>query len=81
MSKAKEMLGDNESATNMLLFSMWTDTMKAIAENGKGNIMFFDGSAEGMENIMRRMMALTSLKETESRNTANTTAGRQDKNS
>jgi regulator of protease activity HflC (stomatin/prohibitin superfamily) len=58
LSRAKEMLGDNDDATYIILFSMWTDTMKAVAENGKGNIIFFDGSTDGMQDTIKRIMGM-----------------------
>jgi prepilin-type processing-associated H-X9-DG protein len=45
--------------SSMILFQMWTETVKHVAEYGKGNVMFFDGSAEGMDKTMREMMALS----------------------
>jgi regulator of protease activity HflC (stomatin/prohibitin superfamily) len=61
LSRAKEMLGDNDDATYIILFSMWTDTMKAIAEQGKGNVIFFDGSTDGMQSTIKRIMGMMTL--------------------
>lgn len=44
--------------SSFILFSMWTDAVKHFAENGKGNVIFLDGSVEGMNETMRKMMAL-----------------------
>jgi len=55
---AKE-LQDAGLDSSMILFQMWTETVKHVAEFGKGNVMFFDGSAEGMDKTMREMMALS----------------------
>ncbi len=44
-----------------MLFTMWLDGMKYIAEHGKGNVMFFDGSNEGMERTIKQMQALKTL--------------------
>jgi prepilin-type processing-associated H-X9-DG protein len=63
LSRAKEMLGNNDDATYIILFSMWTDTMKAIAENGKGNVMFFDGSTDGMQTTLKRIMGMMTINE------------------
>lgn len=49
--------------TNVILFSMWTEAIKNFAEVGKGNIIFLDGSPEGMENNMRQIMAMMKMKE------------------
>ena len=43
--------------TNVILFSMWTEAIKNFAEVGKGNVIFLDGSSEGMERTMSQIMA------------------------
>jgi regulator of protease activity HflC (stomatin/prohibitin superfamily) len=43
---------------SFLLFFMWTEALKHVAENGKGNVIFFDGSADGYERTLRQMMAV-----------------------
>ncbi|MBL7976508.1 MAG: SPFH domain-containing protein [Candidatus Kapabacteria bacterium] len=43
---------------SMIMFQMWTETIKHFAEFGKGNVIFMDGSSEGMERTMKQMMAL-----------------------
>ncbi|MFI5151060.1 MAG: SPFH domain-containing protein [Bacteroidia bacterium] len=55
---AKEMEQANLDAS-MIMFSMWTEAIKHFAENGKGNIIFLDGSAEGMEKSMHQIMGLS----------------------
>jgi prepilin-type processing-associated H-X9-DG protein len=55
---AKEMQQANLDAS-MIMFSMWTEAIKHFAENGKGNVIFLDGSAEGMEKSMHQIMGLT----------------------
>lgn len=59
---AKEMQQANLD-TSVILFSMWTEAIKHFAENGKGNIIFLDGSSEGMEHSMQQMMGLHKLME------------------
>ncbi len=54
------------SATNtvdssLILFSMWTETIRQMAEHGKGNVFFLDGSPEGMQSQMKDLMALQQL--------------------
>jgi len=44
-----------------MLFTMWLDGMKYVAEHGKGNVMFFDGSNEGMERTIKQVQALKTL--------------------
>ncbi len=38
---------------------MWTEAIKHFAETGRGNTIFLDGSAEGMERTMRELMSVT----------------------
>lgn len=58
MSTAAEQMKHANLDTSVILFSMWTETMKNIAEHSKNNIVFLDGSTEGMQKTMREMMAL-----------------------
>jgi len=61
MSQAAEQMKQANLDTNVILFSMWTDAIKNFAEVGKGNIIFLDGSAEGMEKTMKQIFALQQL--------------------
>lgn len=54
---AKEMEGANLDSS-LILFSMWTEAVKNFAQEGKGNVIFLDGSVEGMDKTMKQMMAL-----------------------
>lgn len=58
--------GMSEAATQMktanldesyLLFTMWTEAIKNFASEGKGNVIFLDGSTDGMNRTMKEMMA------------------------
>ncbi len=64
MSEAAEQMKKANLDTNVILFSMWTEAIKNFAEVGKGNIIFLDGSAQGMETTMRQIQALM-LKESQ----------------
>jgi len=57
---AKEMQQANLD-TSVILFSMWTEAIKHFAENSKGNVIFLDGSSEGMDHTMKQMMGLNKL--------------------
>ncbi|RFM28806.1 SPFH domain-containing protein [Deminuibacter soli] len=61
MSQAAEQMKQANLDTNVILFSMWTEAIKNFAEVSKGNIIFLDGSPEGMENNMRQIVAMTKL--------------------
>lgn len=58
MTEAAEQMKQANLDTNVILFSMWTEAVKNFAEYGKGNIIFLDGSASGMENTMKQIQAL-----------------------
>ncbi|HRH58472.1 MAG TPA: SPFH domain-containing protein [Chitinophagales bacterium] len=57
---AKEMEQANLD-TSVILFSMWTEAIKNFAEYGKGNVIFLDGSTDGMQKTMKEMMAMNNL--------------------
>jgi len=58
MTEAAEQMKQANLDTNVILFSMWTEATKNFAEFGKGNVIFLDGSAEGMEATMKQIQAL-----------------------
>src|SRR5580700_11259316 len=58
MSEAAEQMKKANLDTNVILFSMWTEAIKNFAEVGKGNVIFLDGSAEGMGKTMQQIQAL-----------------------
>jgi regulator of protease activity HflC (stomatin/prohibitin superfamily) len=61
MSQAAEQMKQANLDTNVILFSMWTEAIKNFAEVGKGNIMFLDGSTDGMQRTMQQLMALLKM--------------------
>jgi len=61
MSESAKIMGDDNSGMSAMMFSMWTDAMKTIAEVGKDNIMFFDGSTNGMENTLKQIQGMQLL--------------------
>ena len=58
MTEAAEQMKQANLDTNVILFSMWTEAVKNFAEYGKGNVIFLDGSADGMERTMKQIQAL-----------------------
>jgi regulator of protease activity HflC (stomatin/prohibitin superfamily) len=58
MTEAAEQMKQANLDTNVILFSMWTEAVKNFAEYGKGNTIFLDGSAEGMQKTMKQIQAL-----------------------
>lgn len=57
---AQQMQASNLDA-NLILFSMWTEAIKNFAEHGKGNVIFLDGSSDGMQKTVKEMMAINQL--------------------
>jgi len=47
---------------SLLLFNTWTESMKHIAEHGSGNVIFFDGSTDGLERTIKQTQALGVIK-------------------
>ena len=61
MAGAAKMMQDANLDSSMILFSMWTESIKNFAEHGKGNVIFLDGSVEGMDKTMKQMMSMAKL--------------------
>lgn len=61
MSSAAREIQQANMDTSVILFSMWTEAIKNFAEYGKGNVIFLDGSTDGMQKTMKEMMALNKL--------------------
>src|SRR6187402_372146 len=63
---AKEMQQANMD-TSVILFTMWTESIKHFSENSKGNVIFLDGSADSMQHTMKEMMSLNLLSDQQSK--------------
>ena len=66
MRQAAEQMKEANLDTNVILFSMWTEAIKNFAEVGKGNVIFLDGSAEGMDKTMKQIIGMMKMKERDS---------------
>ncbi len=40
---------------------MWVEAIKNFAEYGKGNVIFLDGSSDGMERTLKQIMAMQQM--------------------
>src|SRR5450432_3633904 len=58
MTEAAEQMKRANLDTNVILFSMWTEAIKNFAEFGKGNVIFLDGSSDGMNKTMKQIQAM-----------------------
>jgi regulator of protease activity HflC (stomatin/prohibitin superfamily) len=61
MAQAAKEMSDAQLDSSYLLFSMWTEAIKHFAEQGKGNVIFLDGSTDGMQKTMQQLMATLKL--------------------
>jgi regulator of protease activity HflC (stomatin/prohibitin superfamily) len=61
MALAAQQMQDANLDASLILFSMWTESVKNFAEHGKGNVIFLDGSTEGMEKTLRQLMAIGNI--------------------
>jgi regulator of protease activity HflC (stomatin/prohibitin superfamily) len=63
MAAAAKEMTNADLDSSFLLFSMWTEAIKHFGETGKGNVIFLDGSTDGMQKTMQQLMA--TMKQTE----------------
>lgn len=61
MAVAAQQMEEAKLDASLILFSMWTEAVKNFAEQGKGNVIFLDGSTEGMEKTLKQLMAIGNL--------------------
>ena len=61
MSVAAKEMKEANMDTSVILFTMWTESIKHFAENSKGNVIFLDGSTNAMQHTIKEMMALNLL--------------------
>jgi len=61
MSVAAKEMKEANMDTSVILFTMWTESIKHFAENSQGNVIFLDGSTDAMQQTMKEMMALNLL--------------------
>lgn len=58
MASAAREMEDAKLDSSLILFSMWTEAVKNFAQDGKGNVIYLDGSVDGFQKTMKDMMAL-----------------------
>ena len=61
MAEAAKEMEDAKLDSSILMFAMWTEAIKNFATDGKGNVIFHDGSIEGMQKTMKELMGLQKL--------------------
>ena len=63
MSQAASEMKQANLDTNVILFSMWVEAIKNFAEYGKGNVIFLDGSSDGLEKTLKQIMGMQKMNE------------------
>lgn len=63
MAQAAKEMTDADLDASFLLFSMWTEAIKHFGETGKGNVIFLDGSTDGMTKTINQMMGMMKMSE------------------
>ena len=63
MAEAAKEIQEANLDSSYLLFSMWTEAIKHFAEQGTGNVIFLDGSTDGMQKTMQQLMATMKINE------------------
>jgi len=63
MAQAVKEMKENNMDASLVLFSMWTEAIRHFAEHGKGNVIFLDGSNEGMQKTTQQLMALMQMQD------------------
>lgn len=58
MTNAAQEMQQANLDTSVILFTMWTEAIKQFSEASTGNVIFLDGSTEGMNQTMKQMMAM-----------------------
>ncbi len=61
MADAAKEMEDAKLDSSILLFTMWTEAIKNFATESRGNVIFLDGSIEGMDKTMKQMIAMQAI--------------------
>ncbi|MBP9069814.1 MAG: SPFH domain-containing protein [Bacteroidia bacterium] len=61
MAGAAKEMEEAKLDSSLILFSMWTEAVKNFAQEGKGNVIYLDGSVDGLQKTMKDMMAMTMM--------------------
>ncbi|HJP62234.1 MAG TPA: SPFH domain-containing protein [Mucilaginibacter sp.] len=61
MSAAAKEMHEADMDTSVIMFTMWTESIKHFAENSQGNVIFLDGSTDAMQKTLKEVMSLNLL--------------------
>ena len=59
MASAAQEMADAKLDASFILFSLWTESIKHFAENGKWNTIFLHGSIDNMHRTLEELMSVT----------------------
>ncbi|MFD0751938.1 SPFH domain-containing protein [Mucilaginibacter calamicampi] len=65
MSAAAKEMEQAHMDTSVILFTMWTESIKHFSENSEGNVIFLDGSTDAMQQTMKQLMSLNVMQQME----------------
>lgn len=63
MSAAAKEMEQAHMDTSVILFTMWTESIKHFSENSEGNVIFLDGSTDAMQQTMKQLMSLNVMQQ------------------
>jgi regulator of protease activity HflC (stomatin/prohibitin superfamily) len=61
MAESAKVMSEANLDASLILFSIWTEAIKHFAEQGQGNVIFLDGSNDGMAQTMKQLMAIQQI--------------------
>lgn len=61
MAESAKVMTEAKLDASLILFSIWTEAIKHFAENSRGNVIFLDGSTEGMDKTMKQLLAVQTM--------------------
>jgi regulator of protease activity HflC (stomatin/prohibitin superfamily) len=65
MTQAAMQMQQANLDTSVIMFSMWTEAIKQFGEYSKGNVIFLDGSPDGMQRTVNQLMGLLKTRDVE----------------
>ncbi|GAB2560232.1 SPFH domain-containing protein [Spirosoma areae] len=61
MAESAKVMNEAKLDASLILFSIWTEAIKHFSEHGRGNVIFLDGSTDGMEKTMKQLLAVEKM--------------------
>ncbi len=61
LSDSAQLLENSGVGSGVLALTLWTETIRDVAKDGKGNVLFLDGNLGTMDDAMRRLQGLMAI--------------------